>query len=69
MLTCVLFGLMAGFSFRGIIMSFSEGAASWGDLAIPLWIPRVFIFVGCLFMFLYDVIYLFWPKDDIGANR
>jgi TRAP-type C4-dicarboxylate transport system permease small subunit len=67
-ITCILLGFIAVMSFRGMIISFSEREASWGDFPIPLWIPKLFIFVGCLAMVIYDLIYIIWPRDDIGAK-
>jgi TRAP-type C4-dicarboxylate transport system permease small subunit len=65
-LACILFALIAVMSFRGMVISFMEHEASWGDLAIPLWIPKLFIFVGCTSMFLYDSIHLFRPRETMG---
>jgi len=63
-LTCILFGAMAGMSFRGMLASFLEHEASWGEIAIPLWIPKFFIFISCTAMFLYVLISLLRPKEN-----
>lgn len=63
-LTCILFALLAGMSFRGMLVSFIQHEASWGDIPIPLWIPKLFIFVGCISMFFYDLTYLVRPRES-----
>ena len=63
-LTCALFGAMAAMSFRGMVTSFLEHEASWGELAIPLWIPKLFIFISCTAMFLYDLINFLRPREN-----
>jgi TRAP-type C4-dicarboxylate transport system permease small subunit len=67
-LTCALFGAMSAMSFRGMLTSFLEHEASWGEIAIPLWIPKLFIFISCTAMFLYVLIELLRPKKA-GKNE
>jgi TRAP-type C4-dicarboxylate transport system permease small subunit len=47
-----VFGLMTRMTFKAVCTSLSEHDTSWGELAIPLWIPKAFIFLGCLIFFL-----------------
>ena len=63
-LAVLLFGLTSFMSLGGAYSSFIERETSWGDFAIPLWIPKVFIFIGCSSIFLYVLIDFFFRKND-----
>ena len=63
----ILFGLMSFMSLIGAVNSFLEKEASWGDFAIPLWIPKFFIFIGATSIFIYVVINSF-RKDSKGRS-
>ncbi len=64
-LALILFGLMAFMSLIGAINSFLQKEASWGDFAIPLWIPKFFIFIGVASIFGYVVINSFRRKTKV----
>jgi TRAP-type C4-dicarboxylate transport system permease small subunit len=68
-LTFALFAFLAAVSFQGMVTSFLEHEASWGDLAFPLWIPKLFIFIGCLSMAIYNLVSFFQVKKDIGGEK
>lgn len=66
----ILFGFLTWVAFEGMLISYAEKETSWGDLALPLWIPKLFIFLGCLIMCLYELInYLIGPRDYIGGKK
>ncbi|HUV59692.1 MAG TPA: TRAP transporter small permease [Desulfatiglandales bacterium] len=68
-LTAIVFGLMSYMSMIGCITSFLEHEDSWGDIAIPLCIPKFFIFLGCLLFSLYTLgNLLFQVVDYIKTN-
>lgn len=64
----ILFGLMSFMSLIGAINSFWQKEASWGDFAIPLWIPKFFIFIGVTSIFSYVVINSFRRKPGVPSK-
>jgi len=68
-LIIAIFGLMTCMTFKGVCISLSSHDTSWGELAIPLWIPKLFIFVGCLLFFLYALIVLFSRLVDFLGSK
>ena len=67
--TCTLLSFMSGMALLGTFESLVERDTSWGELAIPLWIPKLFIFLGCLMLFLYSltILLLIIFKKNNGA--
>ncbi len=50
MCLCV-FGFLTFLTFKGFSESYATRQTSWGAIELPLWIPKFFIFVGCLLYF------------------
>jgi TRAP-type transport system small permease protein len=51
-----LFGLMAWQTFYDFLRAFITNEHSWGATEISLWIPKMFVFLGCLLLALHFII-------------
>ena len=49
----LFFGLMTWQTFRSALHSFIIQEATWGEVSVPLWIGKTFIFLGCLMVTLH----------------
>ena len=49
----LFFGLMTWQTFRNALHSFIIQEATWGEVSVPLWIGKAFIFLGCLMLTLH----------------
>jgi len=49
----LFFGLMTWQTFRNALHSFITQEATWGEVSVPLWIGKTFVFLGCLMLTLH----------------
>ena len=63
----LFFGLMTWQTFRNALHSFIIQEATWGEVSVPLWIGKSFIFLGCLILTLH-LLGSFW-LDVFGRGR
>ncbi len=49
----LFFGLMTWQTFRNTLHSFIIQEATWGEVSVPIWIGKAFIFLGCLMLTLH----------------
>jgi TRAP-type C4-dicarboxylate transport system permease small subunit len=68
-LTAILFAVLAAISLGGTLTSYYEHESSWGDLALPLWIPKLFIFLGCVSVFLLELVYLLCSRIPRNGEK